>query len=288
MDVNTRRNEFPPSERFLRRRVAPRQSIKRGLRGPLRAVAAGAGVAGLALVGFWTAAAAGSARQLSVSRILVEGNQRLSEGEILESLGLHQGANILALDLPALKEKILRSSWVKDAELTRVLPATLNLNIVERTPVGIAVLDRLYLMDEEGVLLDELGPLQGERPLPLVRGVAREGTLDSDRSRVAGRVLARLRQRPRLEEAVSEIDLSGGASHIRVVLRSPPLSAACEEASLVERLSEFVPLASDIERRFPGIEEIDLRFRGRMYLRPRQGMLAVMPVERSTQGGEPH
>lgn len=271
--MRQKQSEPEPAERFLRRAGRPRRSAKRGFRALLRWAAAALGLSVLTAAGFWTASAAGRARGLAVSRVVVEGNRRLSEGEILEALGLYQGPNILALDLPALKEKLLRSAWIQDAELARVLPATLTLRIVERTPVGIAVLDRLYLMDGEGVLLDELTPRYRDLPLPLVRGLSSGGVLAPERAQLAGRVLAALQRDPRLEAALSELEVTDGAAAVKLFLRNPPLAVLAREADLTERLSELLPLASQLAARFPTIDEVDLRFRERIYLR-----LAAAPV----------
>jgi cell division septal protein FtsQ len=281
-----RETEAEPAERFLRRAGRPRRATRRGVRPLLRGAAALSALLALAALGFWTAAAASRARELAVSRIVVEGNQRLSGGEILETLGLYQSANILALDLPELKQKLLRSPWIKDAELARVLPGTLTLRIVERAPVGIAVLDRLYLMDEEGVLLDELTPRYRDLPLPLVRGLSREGTLSPERAALSGRVLAAVRADPRLESALSELAVSEaeeGPPLVRLSLRHPPLALLAREKDLVPRLREVLPLATELAARFPELAEVDLTFRDRIYLRL---PAAVAPaVEPATQPG---
>jgi cell division septal protein FtsQ len=225
------------------------------------------GLAILVAAGFWTAAAAGRAPELAVSRILVEGNKRLAEGEILEALGLHPGSNILSLDLNTLKQKLLLSAWVKDVELARILPATLTLKLVERVPLGIAVVDRLYLIDADGVFLDEMGPGYGDLALPVVSGLADDrGELLPGRRELAGRVLSILATDQRLESVVSEIDVSGGADSIRVLLRQPPLTIIGGEADLASRLQEIVPLAEEIQNRFSSVDAVDVRFQGRVYL----------------------
>ena len=146
MDVKGRlTRRVTPPERFLRRRVRPRRASRKTLLVALRWMGAVTGLAILVAAGFWTAAAAGRAPELAVSRILVEGNQRLAEGEILETLGLYPGANILSLELATLKKQMLLSTWVKDVELARVLPATLTLKVVDRVPLGIAVVKELFV-----------------------------------------------------------------------------------------------------------------------------------------------
>jgi cell division protein FtsQ len=233
----------------------------------LRWTGALAGFAGLVAAGFWTASAAGRAPELAVSRIRVEGNERLAEGEILEALGLHPGSNILNLDLEVLKTQLLRSPWVRDVQLTRVLPATLTLRIVERRPVGIAVLDRLYLIDEEGTFLDEIGPRYADLAPPLVRGLTDEtGDMRVERAELAGRVLRALSEDERLESVVSEIDVSGGADSVHVHLRHPPVTILVKEDDLIGRLREMLPLTEAILDRFPSLLAVDLRYAGRVYL----------------------
>jgi hypothetical protein len=249
----------------------------------LRSFGAAAGLAGLVAAGFWTAAAAGRAPELAVSRIRVEGNERLADGEILEALDLRQGENILNLDLEELKRKLLLSPWVKDVQLTRMLPATLTLRVVERQPLGIAVLDRLYLMDEEGTFLDELGPRYADLAPPLVRGLTgADGNLSSGSAALAGRVLRALATRERLAAAVSEIDVSDGPGAMRVLLRTPSLTILLAEDDLVPRLTEILPLAEGILERFPKVEAVDLRFEGRVYLRLQPG------YEPEREMGEPN
>jgi len=271
VDVEPRRPELPheraSEEHFLRRKVSPRRVSRRRLPSALRWAGAGVGLIVVGVIGYWTASAAGRAPELVVSRIRVVGNERLAEGEILRALGLRSDSNILSLDLDGLKQQLLRSPWIKDVQLTRVLPATLTLRVVERAPVGIAVLDGLYLIDEEGTFLDEMSSRYAELALPLVRGMSDEnGRLVEARAFLAGRVLEALAEEPRLAPVVSEIDVSNDAGSIRVVLRHPPVMLLVREENLVDRLMEIVPLTEDITRHFPSVKAVDLRFQGRVYL----------------------
>jgi hypothetical protein len=233
----------------------------------LRWVSAGVGLVALAGVGYWTASAAGRAPELVVSHIRVVGNHRLAEGEILRALGLRPDSNILSLDLDALKQQLMRSPWIKDVQLTRMLPAMLTLRVSERVPVGIAVLDGLYLIDEEGTLLDEMSARYADLALPLVRGMTnRKGMLVESRALLAGRVVKALAGEPRLASAVSEVDVSEEVGSIGISLRHPPIKVLVREEDLIERLMEIVPLTEDITHHFPSVRAVDVRFQGRVYL----------------------
>jgi hypothetical protein len=138
---------------------------------------------------------------------------------------------------------------------------------VERTPIGVAALDRLYLIDEEGTFLDEIGPRYRDLALPVVRGIADEkGRVLPGRRELAGKVLAMLAEDGRLESTVSEIDVSEGADSLRITLRRPALTILAAEGNLVRRLTEIIPLAEEILQRYPSLEAVDVRFRGRAYL----------------------
>src|SRR5204862_94866 len=56
--------------------------------------------------------------------------------------------------------------------VARTLPDTLRVEIRERAPLALAELDRLYLMDGDGSLIDVYGPRTAGFDLPIVRGLA--------------------------------------------------------------------------------------------------------------------
>jgi cell division septal protein FtsQ len=225
----------------------------------------------LLLLLVWIAIARRGAPELEIDRIFVEGNERLSEGEILELIEVHGTTNILTLDLDETKRKLLRSAWVKDVELKRMLPATLTLQIVERTPVAVAALSELYLLAEDGTILDQLPPFYDMEKLILVRGLSDEdGGVSADRAALAGRMAKALLSDERLALLVSELDVTEGADSTTLRLRESPLALLVSEQSMVARLSEVVPLLAGIAERLEGVELLDLRFQNGVYVRLNQ------------------
>ena len=131
--------------------------------------------------------------RLRVGRLEVRGSHFLSEGEVRELIGPAVGESILTLDIDALKARLRASPWVADATVTRALPDTLRVEIHERIPLALAELDRLYLMDQDGGLIDIYGPRTGAFDLPIVRGLRGvEEDSRRDRARRAGALLADL------------------------------------------------------------------------------------------------
>ena len=251
-------------EHFLRGQLRVRKASGRLSRARLA-------LPGLLLLLVWIAIARRGAPELEIDRIFVEGNERLSEGEILELIEVHGATNILTLDLDETKRKLLRSAWVRDVELKRMLPATLTLQIVERTPVAVAALSELYLLAEDGTILDQLPPFYDMEKLVLVRGLRDEdGVVSADRAALAGRMAEALIADERLALLVSELDVTEGADSTTIRLRESPLALLVSERTMVSRLSEVVPLLAGIAERLPGVEVLDLRFQNAVYVRLNQ------------------
>jgi len=95
----------------------------------------------LAVAGGYAAAhapaLAARAHMLRVDRILVHGNQRLSEGDVLAVLTGLRGESPLWTDLGRWRRRLLASLWVRDAELRSLLPSTIVTAIAERVTDGI-------------------------------------------------------------------------------------------------------------------------------------------------------
>ena len=74
------------------------------------------------------------------------------------------------VDAGAIRERLLRFGWVKDARVLRRLPDTLVIDIVERKPAALwQSQGQLALIDSEGVVLDRV-PVDRMPDLPLLIG----------------------------------------------------------------------------------------------------------------------
>ncbi len=75
-----------------------------------------------------------TAAYFSLKTLEIQGNCRLSSKEILETAGLRNGGNVLALSLEKVEGAVARSPWVKDVSVKRVLPGKLLIGIHEKDP----------------------------------------------------------------------------------------------------------------------------------------------------------
>ena len=79
------------------------------------------------------------------------------------------------VDVARIRQRLLQFGWVKDARVSRRLPDTLVIDIVERRPAALwQDKQRLALIDAEGVVLDRV-PVDQMPDLPLLIGPGANG-----------------------------------------------------------------------------------------------------------------
>lgn len=204
-----------------------------------------------------------ASERLRVARVEVRGSRFLSEGEVRELLGPAVGENILNLDIEALKSRLRASPWVADATVTRTLPDTLRVVVRERVPLALAELERLYLMDGDGALIDVYGPRTAAFDLPIVRGLQRaEPEERRRRAEIAG---ALLRDLGDLGAEVSEVEVEQSGD-LRVVLKGAGEVVRMDAPPYRTRLVTFLSLREELRARCPRALWFDLRFRDRIYV----------------------
>jgi cell division septal protein FtsQ len=213
-----------------------------------------------------------SADALRVSKIAVHGNERMSHGEVLAVLDGLRGRSMVTTDLEAWRQKLLDSPWVADVAIRRVLPGTVTVAISERKPMGIGrIRDGLYLIDQDGAIIDEYGPNYAELDLPIIDGLAAPGgghtLVDGVRASLAGRMLGELRQRPDLAARLSQIDVSD-PHDVVIILKGDTALVRVGDVHFVERIQSYVDLQPALRDRVPSIDYVDLRFGERVYVRP--------------------
>jgi cell division protein FtsQ len=211
---------------------------------------------------------------LRVSRIHVHGNVRLSSGEVQAIVRDLKGSNILTANLAGYRRVLLRSPWVSEVALRRVLPSTIDVYVSERRPFGLCRLgNQLYLIDRDGTVIDEFGPQYAEFDLPIVDGLVRaprhgKPTIDDGRAELAARVVESIQGHRELTRRISQIDVSDAHDAI-VLLDNDPALLHVGEDKFRERLQSYLEIADALRERIPDIDYVDLRFDHRVYVKPR-------------------
>jgi cell division protein FtsQ len=215
-----------------------------------------------------------NASVLRVNRIQVHGNVRLSSGEVQALVRDLKGSSILTADLADYRRVLLRSPWVSEVALRRVLPSTIDVYVSERRPFGLCRLgNQLYLIDRDGTVMDEFGPQYAEFDLPIVDGLVREPrhgkpTIDDRRAELAAQVVDAIQGSRELTRRVSQIDVSDAHDAV-VLLDDDPALLHVGEERFRERLQSYLEIADALRERIPDIDYVDLRFEQRVYVKPR-------------------
>ncbi len=117
-----------------------------------------------------------------VRKVEVLGVNRIDQMKIYDVALNQKNRSMAAVDLEAVRRDLLKYGWVEDARVSRRLPDTLVIDIVERTPVAVwQNQQKLSLIDVNGVVLEPV-TLATMPDLPLVIGPnanAKTGALDA-------------------------------------------------------------------------------------------------------------
>ncbi|KYF71506.1 cell division protein, partial [Sorangium cellulosum] len=115
-----------------------------------------------------------SSPRFAVRTVLVDGVQRRTAEQVASSGGIEVGKNIFTLDLELASASIAADPWIEKATVTRTLPSTVHVNVVERDAQAlVAIGGDLYLATRDGELFKELAE-DDPVDLPVVTGITGE------------------------------------------------------------------------------------------------------------------
>jgi len=106
----------------------------------------------------------------STRKLSVAGNQRLTPAQVLETAGLAPGVNILSINLPLSRKRLLSHPWSVQAQVRRELPDTLVVTVSEHQPLAVIDLGKKFLVNHGGEIFKELEAAD-PRGLPVIKGL---------------------------------------------------------------------------------------------------------------------
>ena len=207
-----------------------------------------------------------------VKKVEVVGADRIDRLKVYDIALAQKDRSMAAVDLEDVRGDLMRYGWIKDARVSRRLPDTLVVDIVERTPAAIwQHNNRLSLIDEKGVVLEPV-TVATMPDLPLVIGPkANQRSQDLDRL---------------LTEANSLKELLAGATWVgnrRWDLRfrsGETLSLPEGEAEAKAALAKFAHMDGANRLLGRGILRFDMRDPARFVLRlPHEGQVAPAKLD---------
>ncbi len=160
-----RKNRYKTNTALTKRWSMPRLAVALKLGGLIVVLLA---VSALFMAGY---AAVTQSDYFRIEAIEVHGNQRLSAAAVIKQAILMPGENVLAVNLPLTRKRLLAHPWIASASVEREIPGTLHLNIEEHQPLAVVDLGRKFLINDRGRIFKELTD-DDPGQLPVITGIA--------------------------------------------------------------------------------------------------------------------
>jgi cell division protein FtsQ len=163
------------------------------------------------------------------------------------------------VDVAGIRRQLLRFGWVKDARVSRRLPDTLVIDIVERAPSALwQNQGQLALIDKEGVVLDRV-PVDKMPDLPLLIGPGANGQAEQ---------LSRLMDAvPTLKPQLASATWVGGRRWDLNFQSGETVALPEGEGDAAKALAKFARLDKSTGLLGRGVVRFDLRVPGKMVAR---------------------
>jgi len=210
-------------------------------------------------------------------QIVVTGNHFVSRQAVLEKFKGDRGRSVVRVPLGDRRRALEEIPWVEQANVERVLPNHIRVELAERTPIALVRLTNdLALADSYGVILDR--PAGQVFHFPVVSGIYENQPREEREQRM--RMFAQFMTeidlvRPGSGERVSEADLSD-AGDLRAVLTGLSGAAGSRQTVLVHfGDADFANKYRILAERFAQwqanagrVESVDLRFARQVVVNP--------------------
>jgi cell division protein FtsQ len=219
--------------------------------------------------------------RLALRNVRIYGYTRADAKKLETAVRQSSPAKILMIDLKKLRRVLEEQTWVRRAEIRRVLPSDLVVYIEERLPaVIVEVNQQLMIADAEGILLDSYDPRYGKLDVPVFKGILGDSAENyrmyqeenSERVRLGLTLLAELESgSSAFTREISEVDLSE-KSNLKILLVDEPAEIYMGDRDFLKRFRTLMSNMAqyrEIKNQYVEIGSVDLRFDGQIVYRPR-------------------
>jgi len=209
--------------------------------------------------------------QFEISHVSLTGNQTLPERELYKWLGPVTGKNIFLMDLENLSTRLARHPWIQSVSVRKVFPQDIVVNVKERKPYARIKLDRVYVMDNFGVLLSPeasdyrnlpliIQPWSGEK-IALGQNVALEGVIQSLQTMHYLNKMSFFADNPIKTADVddfSRVTFTTGDDRLKIIMGLETIE---------QDFQNFLVVRDTLEKDKTNIEHIDLSFKDRIVVK---------------------
>jgi len=202
--------------------------------------------------------------------VVAAGTPRIPAEALRKAMAPFEGGNLVLLPLENVEAAVRRNPWVDTVAVAKELPDRLRIEVTERRPVALLVKGGgLVYADEKGRPIAPVeDPDKARRTGLVVVAFAHPQLSPSDGVGGALEVAGELgRVQPSWAAALSKIEVLG-EQDFRLhtgSLRFPLLVTRGQVGPKVKRLIQLLP---ELDRRYPAIQAVDLRFSRRIVVQP--------------------
>jgi cell division protein FtsQ len=230
---------------------------------------------------------------LEIRQISIHGGRQVARKEVLDRLALDRNATLLSIQPERLADRLRAHPWVKDATVTRRLPHTLDVQLIERRPAAmLQTRSHPLLLDDEGHVLaiaSDAPDAKDHLLLPVLLGIDPNAVVQGDATarrtaQASVRLASVLKADSRLEvDAANPDNLVAQVKGYRFQFGStafeekwdryqrvePDLQANASAGSRSRDPRNRETNFRSRERERPRAAEIDLRYPGKVIVRER-------------------
>ena len=204
----------------------------------------------------------------TLRHVETRGNHRVSTQAIYDIAFDQQSSAMPLVDLDGTRARLLQLPWIREARVSRRLPDTIVVDVIERVPVAVWQQNgRFSLIDAEGVVLEPVGAAMPE----LVR------LIGPDANRRYAALSTLLEAAPRLRPMITDATWVGERRWDLHFQGGETLSLPEGEAESRRALERFAQLDQRDSLLGRGFARIDMRDPRRTYVRISREPGAIVP-----------
>jgi cell division septal protein FtsQ len=202
--------------------------------------------------------------RFALRQVVVEGADRVAPSWVERTLQPLVGRHLLQVSLGEARRLLAGHPWLEAVDLRRELPDRLRVRLRERRPAALLRAgDLLFYVDAAGRRIALFDPQLGPGDLVLV------SISGGDDLRPALALAAALAQAaPDWARELSEVEVLGDEG-FRLYTAALPFPLLVRAEGLDEQTRNLRALLPEIQRRYPALAAVDLRFPSRIVLQPK-------------------
>jgi len=194
----------------------------------------------------------------SIRRVEIVGTHALTPADIEPFVPAMEGISLFTVD-PVWAQQVERHPRLRSAAFKKKLPHTLQIKVVERSPIAIVVLDSLYGIDKDRVIFPLVHSSDFDHPLITgLRDVPYQVGMPLELPQLEP-VVEFLAISETYAAVISEIQLES-ETDVTVYTLSQGIKARIEADQFPQKMYYLTEMIDDINQRGLPVAEIDLRY----------------------------